>query len=128
MDSAITIYCINTGQNIAVEPGESLLSLSRRLDLGFSPISAQVNNRHEHMSFRIYRPRTIEFLPKTCAAGQRAYVRSLSMMLYCAISRVCPQAQLTIEHSLSGGYFCRLGSNVECTPELIEAIKEEMHR
>ncbi len=126
MNSIITIYCINTGHNIAVEPGESLLSLSRRLDLGFTPISAQVNNRHEHMSFRIYRPRTIEFLLKTCAAGQRAYVRSLSMMLYCAISRVCPQAQLTIEHSLSGGYFCRLGRNVECTPELIEAIKQEM--
>lgn len=126
MDYTLNVFCLNTGTNIAVEPGKSLLELAKGLDLGFEPISALVNNRHEHMSFRIYRPRTVRFIAKTDAAGQRAYVRSLCMMLYCAISRVCPQAVLTIEHSLSGGYFCRLGRDVECTPELVEAIAAEM--
>ena len=126
MDNTLNVLCLNTGANIAVEPGESLQALAKRLNLGFEPISALVNNRHEHMSFRIYRPRTVRFIAKTEAAGQRAYVRSLSMMLYCAISRVCPQAVLTIEHSLSGGYFCRLGREVECTPQLVDAIAAEM--
>ena len=126
MDNTLNVYCLNIEADITVEPGESLSDLDQSLDLGFEPISALVNNRHEHMSFRIYRPRTVRFIAKTEAAGQRAYVRSLCMMLYCAISRVCPQAVLTIEHSLSGGYFCRLGRDVECTPELVEAIAKEM--
>ncbi len=128
MDSTIKIYCTNLGENVETEGGTSLLEVSRTLGerLGFTPICARVNNKNESLSFQIFRPRTVEFLPKTSPSGERTYIRSLCMVLYRAVTRVAPEANLSIEHSISHGYYCRLGQSAACTAEVVEAIAREM--
>ena len=124
----MNIYCINTGRYEAFSGGETLLDISRRLDLGFEPIAARVNNKNEALCFQLFQPKMVEYLPITHPAGERAYIRSLCMVLYRAVTRVTPQARLSVEHSISRGYYCRLGDHIDCTPELVASIAAEMRR
>ena len=129
MMNTIQIFCVNLGRYIDVTAGSTLLEIAGELPeaLPFEPIYARVDNKNEALCFRVFQPKKIEFLPITTSSGERAYIRSLCMVLYRAVSRVCPHARLNIRHSLSRGYYCRLGNSVECTPELIKAISAEMH-
>ena len=122
----LQVFCINTGQYVDVRGGETLLELSRRLSLPFTPIAARVNNKNEALCFSLYQPKLIEFLPVTHPSGERAYIRSLCMVLYRAVTRVTPGARLSIEHSISRGYYCRLSGAGEVTPQLVGAIAAEM--
>ena len=128
MQTDLKIFCVNTDGYISVSGGETLLEISRRLDLGFTPIVARVNNKNEALCFPVYQPKMVEFLPRTHPAGERAYIRSLCMVLYRAVTRVVPEARLSIEHSISRGYFCRLGDGADCTPGLVARISAEMRR
>lgn len=129
MDNRLEIYCKNLDRYIDVEGGETLLTLSRRLgdELGFEPICAHVNNRNQAMSFKLYNPKQVEFLPKTSPSGRRVYLRSLCMMLYRAVETVCPGVTIRIEHSISNGHYCRL-TGIEVTDGLTDSIREEMRR
>lgn len=120
------VFCINTGGYVGVDGGESLLELSRRLELPFTPIVARVNNKNEALSFCLYQPKLIEFLPVTHPSGERAYIRSLCMVLYRAVTRLYPGARLSIEHSISRGYYCRLRGAGEVTPDMVAALSAEM--
>ena len=122
----LQVFCINTGQYVDVRGGETLLELSRRLSLPFTPIAARVNNKNEALCFSLYQPKLIEFLPVTHPSGERAYIRSLCMVLYRAVTRVAPGTRLSIEHSISRGYYCRLSGAGEVTPQLVGAITAEM--
>ncbi len=127
---SVKIYCVNTASYVEVEGGATLLDISRSLgqDLGFEPISARVNNKNEALSFALFQPKMVEFLPVTSPSGHRSYVRSLCMVLYRAVSRLYPEAHLSIEHSISKGYFCRLGDGFDCTAEAVTNISAEMRR
>lgn len=124
----IKIYCKNLGRYMEVEGGASLLEISRLLapELGFEPICARVNNKNEPLAYNIFQPKMVEFLSTANPSGERAYIRSLCMVLYRAVSRVVPEATLSIEHSISRGYYCRLGRDITCTPSLVDAIAAEM--
>ena len=126
----IEIYCVNLGRYISIEGGCSLLRISRdyRDELGFEPISARVNNKNEALAYCIFQPKMVEFLSMATSSGERSYIRSLCMVLYRAVSRLVPKARLSIEHSISRGYYCRLGEGVECTPQLVADISTEMRR
>ncbi|MDE6334226.1 MAG: nucleoside kinase [Muribaculaceae bacterium] len=126
----IDIYCVNLGRYMSIEGGSSLLEISEacRDELGFEPICARVNNKNEALAFRIFQPKMVEFLSTAQPSGERAYIRSLCMVLYRAVSRVAPEARLSIEHSISKGYYCRLGDGIECTVQLVTAIADEMRR
>ena len=115
---------------MSIEGGSSLLEISEacRDELGFEPICARVNNKNEALAFRIFQPKMVEFLSTAQPSGERAYIRSLCMVLYRAVSRVAPEARLSIEHSISKGYYCRLGDGIECTVQLVTAIADEMRR
>lgn len=127
MDNRVEIYCKNSGGYVAVEGGEDLLSLSRRMgdSLGFRPICAHVNNRNHALSYKVYNPSMVEFLPSTSPSGMRVYVRSLCMLLYKAVETVCPGAKIRIEHSISSGHYCSL-HGVGLTVGIIGAIRREM--
>lgn len=130
MNESLQIYCVNTGEYVDVDGGESLIDIARRLgpQLGFTPICAHVNNKNENMRFRVYMPKTVEFMSVDSPSGRRTYIRSLCMMLYRAVQALYPGTALKIEHSISHGWFCRLSPNVEMTPERISAIKAELTR
>ncbi len=125
----VTLHCNNTGTDISVAQGSSLYQLATELrdNLGFDPICVRVNNKTEPLSYRVYNPKTIEMLPPTHDSGNRAYVRSLCMMLYCAIRRLYPGAKLKMMHSISHGYFCRV-IGLETTEDTVRVIEAEMRR
>ena len=124
------IYCQNLKEYIALEGGTSLIEIARNLRdrLGFEPICARVNNKIRSMEYTVYRPRTVEFLGIGHPAAERTYIRSLCMMLYRAVCTVVPGAHLSICHSISNGYYCRLEGCRDCTPELVAALRAEMQR
>lgn len=129
MDNRLEIYCKNLGRYIDCAGGDTLFSIAERLrdELGFTPISAHVNNRNQALSYKVYNPKQVEFLPITSPSGTRVYIRSLCMTLYRAVVNVCPGAKIRIEHSISGGHYCRLIGK-EISTEIIDALHAEMQR
>ena len=129
MDNRLEIYCKNLNRYIDCAGGDTLLSIAERIgdELGFTPICAHVNNRNQALSYKLYNPKQIEFLPVTSPSGTRVYIRSLCMILYRAAVNVCPGAKIRIEHSISGGHYCRLIGK-EITDEIIDALRAEMRR
>ncbi len=135
MQETITIYCKNTGLYHDVPLGSSLLEIYRLLDihLPYSVVAGRVNYKVEDLNFNLYRPKDIEFLDMSCPSGMRCYVRTLSMVLACAIHELYPDADLRIEHPISKGYYCKMevkksGDSAvwKTTPEVVAAIKARM--
>lgn len=130
MSSQMRIYCTNLQRYIDFEGGESLLEISKKKEgeLGFEPICARVNNKTEGLSYQLFRPKMVEFLPFGSGSGHRVYTRTLCMILYKAVEAIIPGARLKLEHSISRGHFCRLKNIGErkLTPELIVEIRDKM--
>jgi len=138
MQSTVTIFCKNTGTYHEVPRGSSLLEIyqSLNISLSFPVVAARVNYKLEDLNFFIYMPKDIEFVDISCSAGMRCYVRTLSMVMSCAIRELYPQADLRIEHPISKGYYCRILQKdengktglMEVTPQVVNAIKERMQQ
>lgn len=130
MNNNLQIYCINTHEYIDVTGGESVQEVFESLKhrLGFDQcICARVNNRTEDLRFPIYANKQVEFLPMSSASSQRVYVRSLCMILYKAIADLYPGKRLIVEHSISGGYYCKFKHDkAELTKEIVAAVKKHM--
>ena len=141
MDSTITIYCKNTHTYHEVPRGISLIQLKDLLgiQLQYPIIAAHVNYKVENLDFLLYKPKDVEFLDASSPSGMRVYVRTLSMVLACAVNELFPEMDLRVEHPISKGYYCTLQwhQNKEEAPEdekeppvvtkeMIQAIKERM--
>ncbi len=141
MEPTITVYCKNTHSYHEVPRGISLIELRDMLNirLQYPIIAAHVNYKEENLDFLLYKPKDVEFLDASSASGMRCYVRTLSMVLACAINELYPRADLRIEHPISKGYYCTLqwrkpkdgelasdAVNPKLTPEMIESIKRRM--
>ncbi len=125
----IKLFCVNTNEYIDIDGGESLAevfdTISNRLKI--KPICARVNNKIEDLSYRLYGPKMVEFLDVANPQGQPVYIHSLCMVLYKAIRDLHPGRRLRIEHSIAGGYYCRLKHEKEqVTPDEIAGIKARM--
>lgn len=132
MNETLKIFCSNLKTYIEVHGGETLLEVSHRLKdrLPFVPICARVNNKTEALSYPVYSPKMVEFLPSTSPSGSRTYVRSLCMMLYCALQRCYPGTKLKIEHSISRGWYVQFSRDVEvsqATADRLKAALAELH-
>ena len=140
MEKTITIYCKNTHSYHEVPRGISLIQLKDLIgiQLKYPIIAAHVNYKVENLDFLLYKPKDIEFLDASSPSGMRAYVRTLSMVLACAVNELYPRMDLRVEHPISKGYYCTLQwhRNKEEDPEakpapvmtreIIAAIKERM--
>lgn len=128
--NTINIYCKNTDSHIEVEGGVTLGDVVRDMMpvLSYNPICALVNNKTEALSFPVFYPKQVEFLPDNCGPGRDVYIRSLCMLLYRAVTDVTPELTLRIELSISKGYYCRL-LNVDGHAEHIDAsVVEKIRR
>ena len=125
----ITIYCCNLQRNFPFEAGSSLNDMLETIgsELNFKPICALVNNKTEGLDFRVYSPKTVEFLSIKSSAGHRTYIRSLCMMLYHAVNSCIPGATLRIAHSLSRGVYCRIGGQTSIDDKLCKRLKEHIN-
>lgn len=109
-ESKMQIYCRNCGRYIDVEGGATLAEVAGMPETGLAsaPICALVNNKTEHLGFRIFTPKEVEFLSADSREGREVYTRSLCMMAYRALHDIDPSLILRIEHSVSKGLFCRV--------------------
>lgn len=125
----IEIICQNTGDRYYVEPGMSLLELADQIGikLGHPILGAMVNNRLRDLHFRVFMPKTVEYIDITHSAGIRMYTRSLFFLLQKAVRDEMPSCRLRVDHSVSKGFYCqisRYGEPVEYP--LIFRILERM--
>lgn len=121
----IKVFCENISKHVVVDGGETLAEVAARIGLDFDPICALVNNKNEGLHYPVFAPKRVRFLGRESSYGTRVYVRSLCMMLYCALRRLYPEAVLKIEHTIGGGHFCRV-NGVEVTPDFLRELKEGM--
>ena len=143
MEQTITVYCKNTGAYHDVPCGISLIELKDLINvkMTYPIIAAHVNYKVENLNFRLYKPKDVEFLDASTPSGMRAYVRTLGMVLGCAVNELYPDFDLRVEHPISKGYYCtlqwHLDKNTELdeeiqppvmTREMIKAIKERMEQ
>lgn len=136
MQNTVTIFCKNTQSYHSVPRGSSALEICKKLNiqLQYPVVAARINYKVEDLNFFVYKPKDIEFLDITCSSGMRVYVRTLTMVMGCAIRELYPDCDLRIEHPICKGYYCRIlrhNDDGKLTPmvlthEIIAAIKERM--
>lgn len=140
MEPTITIFCKNTGAYHDVPRGISLIELKEQLgiQLKYPIIAAHVNYKVENLNFLMYKPKDVEFLDASSPTGMRVYVRTLNMVLACAIHELYPSMDLRIEHPISKGYYCTLQwhshsedtqhNSPVVTADMVAAIKQRMQQ
>ena len=132
MQNLVTIYCKNNKQFVQIPCGTSLHDLYRQLalDLPYPVIAARVNYKVQNLNFLIYKPKDIEFIDATSDSGRRCYIRTLSMVMACAVRELWPTCDLRIEHPISKGFYCTIRESrdeAKCiTPAIVEQLKSRM--
>ncbi len=106
----IRIKCLNNGETKEFKRGTSLTEIKDTFGIKLPNriLGAMVNNQLAELSYEVFNPKNIEFIDITHPDGMRMYIRSLTFVLYKAISEVIPEARLRVEHSISKGIFCKL--------------------
>lgn len=132
MPNLVTIYCKNIKQFIQIPCGTSLLELYQQLNLQlpYPVIAARVNYKVQSLNFLIYKPKDIEFIDATSESGHRCYVRTLSMVMACAVHELWPDCDLRIEHPISKGFYCTIRQSRKdtkvITSEIVQQLKSRM--
>lgn len=124
----IQIYCKNNNSTREFPEGSSLLDIYNGFNLAmpYGPVSAKVNNKVESLDFRVYYNKDIEFLDITSSSGMRTYVRSLFFVLVKAVEELYPQGNISLEHPISKGYFCKLHIDRTIGLDDVQRIKQKM--
>ena len=134
MPNLITIYCKNTNEYIKIPCGTSLQELYNQLslDMPYPVIAARVNYKVQSLNFLIYKPKDIEFIDATSESGRRCYIRTLSMVMACAVRELWDDCDLRIEHPISKGFYCTIRESRELakviTPDIVKQLKERMQQ
>lgn len=132
MQNLITIYCKNNKQYVQIPCGTSLYDLYHHLalDLPYPVIAARVNYKVQSLNFLIYKPKDIEFIDATSESGHRCYIRTLSMVMACAVRELWANCDLRIEHPISKGFYCTIRESRDeaktITPEVVQQLKARM--
>ena len=132
MRQMIRIYCKNTKEYHEIPCGMSLKELYDKLalQLPYPVIAARVNYKVQSLNFLIYKPKDIEFIDATSESGRRCYIRTLSMVMACAVRELWPDCDLRLEHPISRGFYCTIRESrevsKEITPEVVAQLKERM--
>lgn len=132
MQNKITIYCKNTKEYVDIPCGTSLKDLYQQLalEMPYPVIAARVNYKVQSLNFLIYKPKDIEFIDATSESGYRCYIRTLNMVMACAVRELWPDFDLRIEHPISKGFYCTIRESREetkvITPEVVQQLKARM--
>jgi uridine kinase len=128
MTDSVKVHCLNTDAYTEVPIGSSLEELIDFLGVQ-SPYliaNAKVNNKTESLAYRIYRPKTIEYVDLSNSSAMRTYVRSLCFILAKAVDDLLPNAEMYIEHAVSKGYYFQIDSDVPVGKPELDAIRNRM--
>jgi len=129
MSKEVKIYIENINSYRNYPQGISLSEIL--MDINFDNklfvLGTIVNNRLKEFDYIVNTPKHIEFIDINHVAGRRMYTRSISFVLYVALKEVFPKASLRIEHSISGGLYCRIpDKDFILTHEDVDKIKTKM--
>lgn len=124
----VKVKCINTGEEKDVEVGIPLTTLIDIFGVKspYPITNAKVNNKTESLAYRLYRPKTIEFVDLSNSSAMRTYVRSLCFILAKAVDDLLPNAEMYIEHAVSKGYYFQIESDVPVGKPELDAIRNRM--
>lgn len=127
----VQIFCVNQGRTIDIEPGLTLEELAEQMGvkLKHKILGAMANGRFVGLSYRVFRPKRIEFFDGTHPEGRRMLARTLVMMLGVAVDEVLEGVQVEVLHSVSRGLYCELlksGQRVDPTTAEVVAILDRM--
>ena len=92
----------------------------------YEPILAHVNNKVEGMHYRLYKPKSIEFLDITSTSGQRAYTRTLFFILCKAVHDLYEKCKVAIDIPVSNGYYVDLNIGHPVTLDDAGRIRKRM--
>ncbi|MCQ2310535.1 MAG: nucleoside kinase [Paludibacteraceae bacterium] len=132
MLGTVRIFCKNNRTYYEIPCGTSLLELYKQIgiQLKYPIVAARVNYKLQNLNFLIYKPKDIEFLDTSSSGGMRCYVRTLMLVMSCAIKELNEDYDLRVEHPISKGYFCtvrdRKGSKITIDKAFIQSIKDRM--
>ena len=128
MTETVRVHCVNTNEYKDIPVGATLVDL---IDLfgvksQFLIANAKVNNKTESLSYRVYRPKTVEFVDLSNSSAMRTYVRSLCFILAKAVDDILPHAKMYIEHAVSRGYYFQIESEVPVGIPELDAVRNRM--
>lgn len=128
MTETVTVHCVNTNDYKDISVGSSLVDLIEvfGVESKYPFINAKVNNKTESLTYRVFRPKTIEFVDLSNTSAMRTYVRSLCFILAKAVDDILPNAKTYIEHAVSRGYYFQIESDVKVGKTEIDAIRNKM--
>lgn len=128
MADTVLVHCLNTDTYKDVKIGTPLKEL-----IGFfgveSPYlitNAKVNYKTESLAYKVYRPKTIEFINLSNSSAMRTYVRSLCFILAKAVNETLPNAKTYIEHAVARGYYFQIEAEVPVGKPELDAIRKKM--
>ncbi len=125
----LSIYCTNLNESLGVPPNATLYQVAQsyRSALGFEPINARLNNLTVPLDWRLRESCMVEFVGLTQESGLRTYLRSLCLLFAKALHDELPHYNLSIRHSLSGGFFSMVKcGNMSITDEQLAKVKQRI--
>ncbi|MDD3706243.1 MAG: hypothetical protein PHC45_09315 [Clostridiaceae bacterium] len=89
-------------------------------------VGAIVNNELKELWVEINQDCSLQFIDRTTVYGSRFYSRSLAFLFIIAAKEVFEGCRVTVEHSLSRGFYCEVHKENPLTEEDITKIEEKM--
>lgn len=111
------------------EKGVSLETIATDLKDNYKGIITlgKINNKLRDLKTEIEEPCDIKFIDTTNEDGMRVYTRTLALIFIKACEEIYPNAEVTVEHSLSNGLYCEIKNKKnELTDKEVEFIKDKM--
>jgi uridine kinase len=89
-------------------------------------VAALVNGTLRELSYAITGDVAVRPIFMDSGDGLRVYQRSLSFLLITAVRELFPAARISIDHSLTDGFFCQVEGRGPFTEEELQAIEARM--
>ena len=127
----ISVYCENLKQSFDCEPGTTLGSLLKTINIKqeLPLLVAIVDNQLKELGFQVFIPHKVNFIDYTHPDGYRTYIRSLNFVLQKAISELYPQYSLIIDYNLQNGMYGEireLEPDENNTPRVVSLSEDEI--
>ena len=117
-------------QNIKKEyqKGVKLQDIAKDFQKDFKSdiVGAIVNNELKELWVQIQKDCSLQFIDRTTSYGNRFYSRSVAFLFIIAAKEVFKGCRVTVEHSLSKGFYCEVHKDEPLTKEDISKIEEKM--
>jgi uridine kinase len=90
-------------------------------------VAALVGGELRELTYPITKDVDVQLLSNATSDGKRIYQRSLTLLMLAAVRELFPEAQITVEHSVTmTGLLCEVRGRLPFTPEQVAQIEARM--